>query len=355
MPENIEKIDPTVNDSKFDQSKYKVEMHQYPIDLGESPSTNKYGNHKVVFFINVQGGGKIVTNKELPVIDLPPSRYKTHSGDKLKELLGSKTSVPVIETEEAVYDPMGNVTGYVKKTNKDDIESASEFIKAKDKIFAPKKRLQTAISLYIPESLNKGYSVNWGEASGEDMANKEALAQAFLGVTNTKGIGASLMAGAAPLLSNTAAKFLNGQQYLQKAAGVSPGNSKAEQLFQSVDFNSFSFDYRFAPRSEKEADIVLNIIRTFRHHMLPEYFSETDFLYIYPSEFEIRYYYKDRENDYLERHMTAVLKNMTINYNPNGQFMTFKNGMPTHINVTLTFQELAVPTKKTSPYDRPGA
>jgi hypothetical protein len=37
---------------------------------------------------------------------------------------------------------------------------------------------------------------------------------------------------------------------------------------------------------------------------------------------------------------------MVVNYSPNGQFTAFENGMPTQINVTLTFKELATLTKE---------
>ena len=36
---------------------------------------------------------------------------------------------------------------------------------------------------------------------------------------------------------------------------------------------------------------------------------------------------------------------MNINYTPNGNFTTFENGMPTQINVTMNFRELALLTK----------
>lgn len=313
-----------LSDLEFDPSKYEVKHHQYPEDL----TSAGYGGHRVVFFINVVGGGKIAMETRDQTIDLPQSRYKQHSGDKLKNMVNPNGSVTKDD---------GVISKVLKVTN-------------------PNRRLKTAISLYIPEALTKSYNVAWGE---EDLMNGEALAQIALGASGKTGLaekavgvaGAAINAGAGVL----ATKTLNNMKYVQKAAGVSPGNAKAELLFKSVDFGQFSFDYRFAPRTESEAANILNIIRTFRHHMLPEYMDDLDFLFIYPSEFEVRYYNKDRENDFLERHMTAVLKSMTINYNPNGQFMTFANGMPTHINMTLQFAELGLPTKKTSPADRPGA
>jgi hypothetical protein len=36
---------------------------------------------------------------------------------------------------------------------------------------------------------------------------------------------------------------------------------------------------------------------------------------------------------------------MNVNYTPNGQFNSFDNGMPTQINITLSFRELSLLTK----------
>jgi hypothetical protein len=309
---------------------YVVNQHQYPVDLG----SEKYGKHRVLFFINVNGGGSIARNTPGQTVDLPKARYPSASGTAASKIA----------------------------------EQGGRFLAGTDidvlRVLQPKKRLVSAISLYVPETLTKSYGVDWGIANSDEMMQGETIAQVILTGQNELGkykrgeeanIGNAIGNAAKPIAGQIAAKLLNGMKYAQKSLGISPGNSKAELLFNSVDFNQFTFDYRFAPKTEQEAANVLNIIRTFRHHMLPEYFDQLNYLYIYPSEFEVRYYRGTEENTYLEHHMTAVLKNMTINYNPNGQFMTFANGMPTHINMTLQFQELAVPTKETSPSNRSGA
>ena len=43
--------------------------------------------------------------------------------------------------------------------------------------------------------------------------------------------------------------------------------------------------------------------------------------------------------------MHVKVTDMNINYTPNGVFSTFPNGMPTQINLTLNFRELALLTK----------
>lgn len=176
----------------------------------------------------------------------------------------------------------------------------------------------------------------------EDASQAIGLGKASASMSDALSLGASAFGR----------KVLDGQNYLQKASRITSGNSKMEQLFKGVDFRTFSYDYDFAPRSEEEAKAVLDIIRMFRYHMLPEYADKNNYLYIYPSEFEIKYFKGDSENTYLEKQMTAVLTNCTVNYTPNGQFNTFANGMPTQIRLQLQFKELGVATKESSPYDR---
>ena len=79
--------------------------------------------------------------------------------------------------------------------------------------------------------------------------------------------------------------------------------------------------------------------------MHPEFKDANNFVYIYPSEFDVMYYQGGQENTNLHKHTSCVLTEMNVNYTPNGNFTTFANGMPTQINVTLAFRELALLTK----------
>lgn len=318
------------NAEAFNRSKYLVDRFTYPTDLNAT-TNNQYGGHRVIFYINVPGGSKIARTdiNNLSTMEMPESRFAENAGTRAQKTDPIKSSLAL-------------TAGVVKDNGISGLAAASVLIGSK-----PKKRLTTAICLYVPESLTKSYNVNWAQENSEKMLAGAAAQQ--LALSNDTGEAALTSKG------YLASKGMNNQEYLQKTAGVSPGNSKAEFLFSGVEFGTFTFDYRFAPRSMEEAENVLNIVRTFRHHMLPEFYDDSNFLYIYPSEFEVRYYIYDQENDFLERQMTAVLKSMNINYTSNNQMTTFTNGMPTHINITLQFQELSMPSKETSPADRPGA
>ncbi len=332
----------TVRGTQSDTNTYDVSKLQYPIDLDSSP---EYGGHKVVFFINVPATGAIAKGEAftkamstgdnpadiqygMGSVDIPPNQYMKKSGDEVKDVVG------------------GLVAGLGIKAD----------------VLQKYKRLTAAISLYVPNSLQTGWSVSWGEEDMSDGALLDSIAGAMTKIggdgilKTTESVGSAVSNVAGTLAAKSvASQFNSGKfKYAQKAAGVTHGNSKVEQLFKSVDFRTFQFNFDFAPKSEDEANNVFRIIRMFRYHMLPEYFDSQNFLYIYPSEFDVKYYREDKENEYLEKQMTAVLTNISVNYTPNGQYTTFANGMPTHISVNMAFKELSVPTKETSPFWKSG-
>jgi hypothetical protein len=49
----------------------------------------------------------------------------------------------------------------------------------------------------------------------------------------------------------------------------------------------------------------------------------------------------------IHRHTSCVLTDLSISYSPQGVFTTFDDGMPTQINVQMTFKELATLSKET--------
>jgi hypothetical protein len=308
---------------------YDIDSLQYPQDLSSNPA--QYGYNRVLFFINVVANSKFRSVDNIAVGDIPESDYRQAAGRRAAERLEGFVSSPFLAKNEQGKIDTKDLT-----------------------ITAPYKRLLSAISLYVPNELSHSYSANWGE---EDLFFSENIAQTGLDVVDSikdgsiGGLAGAVFRGGARAATAAALRVSSAGQ---SATRLTPGNARAEQLFQSVDFKTFSFNYEFAPRDKSEADNVLRIVRMFKHHMLPEYKDDNDFLYVYPSEFEVKYYYADQENQFLEKHFTAVLTQCNITYTPNGQFTTFTGGMPTQIRLTLTFKELGKPTKETSPFDKAG-
>ena len=210
-----------------------------------------------------------------------------------------------------------------------------------------KKRLATAIALHTPNNLSTTYSVNYDEEDTDTFAMGLAavgeISPAFKKAAEQRGMSDVSGSIAAAVLAQ--GLKLPGSAGISKVTGLAP-NPRKEQIFKHVNFRQFTFDYQFYPRDAREAENVLNIIYQFKLHMHPEFKDANNFLYIYPSEFDIFYYNGGQENLNINRHTSCVLTDMVVNYSPNGQFTSFANGMPTQINVTLTFKELATLTKE---------
>jgi hypothetical protein len=205
------------------------------------------------------------------------------------------------------------------------------------------KRLKTAIAMHVPNQLSIRYGMQWGDEDTGALQMATSASQELMNAVS-KGDAKNLSEPGKAIITNLALSKGPNAAGLSAATGLA-ANPKKEQIFKGVDFRTFAFDYQFFPRSSTEAANVLNIIKTFKYHMHPEFKDNNNFVYIYPSEFDIFYYQNGQENQNLHRHTSCVLTEMNVNYTPNGAFTTFDNGMPTQINVTMNFRELALLTK----------
>lgn len=349
----------------------------YPADLlgSSSEGTNQYGENYVMFNINIHADSRL--NQADTTIDIP--NVSTRVG---REIQGQNISVGAAafaQTAQNIPSQLaaGGITGLNATAAVANIGSAALATGVttgtgitditNDPAGAlsrqagrSQRRLTAAIALHIPNNLTTRYSVQYEEAS---TAGFQAMAQVANGIGeaggslmqafsngSTEGLGGRLMDA---LRTSQATNSLTGQilqsdtgKALSALTGVA-ANPKKEQVFSQVDFRTFAFDYQFFPRSETEANNVLEIIKTFKTHMHPEFKGGTDFLYIYPAEFDIAYYTGGNQNVAIHRHASCVLTEMNINYSPNGQFTSFANGVPTQINMTLSFRELVPMTKET--------
>lgn len=327
-PDRVEPI----NSRTLDESKYKIEHYQYPADL--LGNKNQYGKNYAVFYINVaqdsklQSDGTRLTKND--TVDINKSNAERSQLIAQAQTSGAKFA----DISNSLFEGSGDVAK----------EYGSNLINST-------KRLKTAIALHMPNlGMQTRYGINYEEegflfqSAALEVASSgsSAIANAIAGKPSDdidRAAGAA--AGAGLFIAEKA-----GFGALQKLSGLAP-NPKREQLFKSVDFRTFQMQYEFYPRDEKEAQNVQNIIKEFKFHMHPEYKTSAQFLYVYPSEFDIVYYHGTQENEKVNKHTSCVLTEVNVNYAPQGQFTTFPDGTPTQINLVLTFRELIPLTKET--------
>lgn len=350
--------------TEFEGGKYSTSGLSYPSDL-LSPG-NPYGNNFVVFYVNV--------HEDSLLTKLPGENYI--SPDKVNPRERGATAGSGIGTVGAaggviaggavagvIADPVGRVgravgapplatpTGVAARLLKESIKPASNAligglaalaaIKVVGGVDKQYKRQEKAIALYVPNEMSIKYGANWEETS---LATTLMAAQTVENAAKLQGT--ALVQDVAGYLAGQALRVPGAGEFLSKTSGVAM-NPKKEQIFKSIDYRTFSFNYQFFPRSKKEAQDVRNIIKQFKLHMHPEFKPNTgQFLYLYPSEFDIYYYVNGKENMNIHRHTSCVLTDMSVVYSPQSQFTSFSDGMPSQINISLTFRELALLTKE---------
>ena len=207
--------------------------------------------------------------------------------------------------------------------------------------------IQTAIELYLTQPPIAQYSANWenkelGPLAGGIMTNDVSISGVtgiLEGGKDVLELGARGIIGAAASLPG--ALGIGGDL----AAGIEATTRKVsnpykEQLFKSMGFRQFAFSYKFVPRNSTELETVMNIIQQFKYHMHPE--KDGNLFLRYPSEFEIEYHYKAKENPYLSKVSTCALTDVKVTYGGQDAFTSFidTDGAPSEIQMDLAFQEL---------------
>ena len=351
---------PTFNytQSSYDSEKYSVNGLSYPEDL--LSNIKEHGDNTVMFYINASVDSRVFTQRvESTATPVQRNMRGGLVGQNIKDK-EALTAVPGVSAAVAAAGgktvggsavagaaaggaiALATVAAISSQANNAEVMPGEE----KPLTFTrPQKQLKSVIALHMPNQIAARYSVGWGE---EDTFALSAAAKGADEIYRSFSNGANLNRMSKlgkEIIANQALEKGPFGKDLGIAAGVA-ANPKKEQAFKNVDFRTFTFEYQFSPKSVTEAQNVLNIIRAFKYHMHPEFTSSNQFVYVYPSEFDIVYYKNGQENLNIHRHTSCVLTEMNVNYSPNGVFSTFSNGMPTQISLTLTFKELMLLTKE---------
>jgi hypothetical protein len=157
------------------------------------------------------------------------------------------------------------------------------------------------------------------------------------------GQGGGGIAEVAGVLAEKTGNFGGGiGDVLLFSAGLAQ-NPQVELLFKSIQNREFQFDFKFVPKSPKEAQTILDIIRAFRFHAAPEIAKNGKGRYfVPPSEFDIDFMVGQERNNNIPRISTCVLQGVDANYGSAGQWTAFEDGMPVEITVQLRFKEVEI-------------
>ena len=225
-------------------------------------------------------------------------------------------------------------------------------------------------TIYLPiqSGIVDSISVDWG--NGELNPITAQFANLAMGTMTEAGEGGPTAAAktALGILDDVGNKFLGATgdlkklavNYFTERAVGQPGllsrsiggaiNNNLELLFNGPTLRAFTFNFKLTPRSPDEAKVIKEIIRVFKRGMSPA-LSESGLFLSAPNVFKIKYIYTGKGNKtdahpYLNRIKVAALRDFSVNYTPDGNYMTYGaesdvgEGSMTQYDLSMTFGEI---------------
>ena len=338
----------------------------YPLDT----QVNYENGHYMLFYVNVQDKTKYtydnyISKKTYDTIIKGESeneqRYKRLRDIKRKvyntdKAEGAGQGDSTIVEKRSIYSPVHDlyydrfVTTTTNGKNKLGV-SASNFNNT--------RRITDSVSIYLPPNVEESTSAKYDEsATGIAGFLVSAFGKSLEGMDAqqlTRKLGGGLEGIAKDMTFRAiglAGELVGaeGVEALAKKAFGEASNPYMEVLFDQMQLRTFTYNFNFAPRNEKEALEVQKIIQLFRFHMAPELRPDVNRYVGLPSQFDIHYMYLSKdgvasENNYYNRIATCVLQDCKVNYTPNG-VKSFEDGGPVQTTMTLTFKEIELLTKE---------
>ncbi len=209
-----------------------------------------------------------------------------------------------------------------------------------------KTRAETVI-LPIPGGIRAENTTDW---SSNNMTALDAAKAQFITQTGNEGVESAIgglkdkfdKANLGDVKTALISALASGAGQANAVLGRTSGqifNPNMEVLFKGPEIRNFTFNFQFAPRNEKEASTVLQIIRFFKQGMAPIR-SEGKLFLKTPNVFELKYTHKGGEHKGLNKFKECALKSCTVDYTPDGNYSTYEDGVMTSYQMELTFQEL---------------
>jgi len=321
-------------------SKYDKLFLQYPLNV-EGPEENHW-----VRFDVYQINGEVVKVDEGRESE-GKKKKKSSFLDKVTDGVAEKASALVTT---ALLAPV-NIAKSTTKSFLNDLPPAIGGIAKKFLGMTGKGRAQGlgSIMLYAPHNRQENLKYNWaqettgftgaainGQPDGGGISDNE-----FFKSLIDKG-GTGLNSTVATQLAALVLGAGTGNQSLVGLAGRNNGvaiNPHLEMFFKSVDFRSFSFDFKLAPRNPPEAKAIQQIINFFKFASTPHYKQgEFGIYFAYPNVFDISFFNENQTHKITRSALTGI----TVNHTAAGVNTTFYDDFPAETSLNLTFTELEI-------------
>ena len=210
------------------------------------------------------------------------------------------------------------------------------------------------VVLPIPGAITDQNNADWGDGrikslqlAGLEVAGK-ALSQGFgaagktaedmlSGLSQTSSQAKDALKG----VISGAAVGISADEVLARTQGAVV-NPNLELLFKGPTLRPFNFTFQMGARNQPESDEIMRILRFFKQGGSPQR-TAAQYLVKAPHTFQIEYLHRGEDgeqNKYLNKIKECALLSVGVNYTPNNNYATFKNGAPVSIELSLSFKEL---------------
>jgi len=230
-----------------------------------------------------------------------------------------------------------------------------------------------SIVMYMPEDIGAEYGATWG---GKGLTNNQAdilkLSGSAFNGSGLSGFGqaaqalGNFMQRSSALVADGIVQAVNGapgsggsnvgmNDVLGGVGGVIL-NPNTELMFSGFDLRGFGLSFKMAPRNKKEAEVIRDIITTFKRASLPglgaapalgglfdgdttaEENENRNFIDI-PNLCTVRFMHGPKDHPYLTKYKPLAITSVKVNYTPDGQFATYDDGSPVATTMQLAFTE----------------
>ena len=134
----------------------------------------------------------------------------------------------------------------------------------------------------------------------------------------------------------------SGNELLARTQGAIV-NPNLELLFDGPTLRPFTFNYRLSPRDRGESIVVKKIIRMFKQSSAVR-LTASNFFLRSPNTYRLQFFEGSstfgKEHAFLPRIKECALIAFSVNYTPDGTFMSYENSSMVSYDVTFAFQEI---------------
>ena len=355
------------------KGKANPNLFQFPLDVASDPGIGNHG-HYIIFFINEQKNsklsfsgssksGKDTLAKEKARRGIP-SFIKKNFGGRLgyqstkntdgEDTLANKGANVLPDTDSGI-NPYQSQAAIKKEMQ--EVEGG-QVVRIKR---PPTRRLDTAIAMYMPASIQVSYKTTYDD---EAIGGLAAAAASVYQVTKGGGsFGDALKDQLGNIAEDAKKKGLKVALDIADGLGVTGAKAaleittgaviadRMELAFKNVDRRSFEYTFKMIPKNSRETEEIRKIIFAFKANMLPEMLEgrNRDTMTV-PNTFNIQYMYKGKENDYVHRVSECFLDNVSVTYGGD-RYKTFEphaddGAPPVETSISLSFKEIEIITRE---------